>query len=260
MKKKIVALTLVVAMLAIAIVGGTLAYFTDAEQVTNTMTVGNVEINLEEVKLVDGQWVKYDTTQPLNLFPVKYENRAQYGMQNNKAARVYNTSPSGKNAYLRTIVAIPNVLEDVIGLGFAAGEAWNATGADGVSRYGCEWEMVGTATIGGVLHSVYVCDTVGGVPVEKGNYMLSLTSVWMYDTVTNEKLEALAQTANSGVTLDENNMIDFDVKVLSQGIQTEGFANYDEAMATFGDVLANVASWFEGEDKVDDAIINDLVQ
>ena len=44
MKKKIVALSLCVAMLAIAIVGGTMAYFTDADKDVNVMTSGKVEI------------------------------------------------------------------------------------------------------------------------------------------------------------------------------------------------------------------------
>ena len=48
MKKKILALSLCVVMLAIAIVGGTLAYFTDTKSAINTFTVGNVKIDLIE--------------------------------------------------------------------------------------------------------------------------------------------------------------------------------------------------------------------
>lgn len=48
MKKKIAALSISVAMLAIALVGGTLAYFTDADDAANTFTVGNVQIDLTE--------------------------------------------------------------------------------------------------------------------------------------------------------------------------------------------------------------------
>lgn len=48
MKKKIVAMCATVAIAALA-VGGTLAYFTDTDNdVVNTFTVGNVEINLKE--------------------------------------------------------------------------------------------------------------------------------------------------------------------------------------------------------------------
>ena len=48
MKKKIISLCLVVALGATAVVGGTLAYFTDAESKDNTFTVGNVDIELTE--------------------------------------------------------------------------------------------------------------------------------------------------------------------------------------------------------------------
>ena len=48
MKKKILALVLCVAMLAIAIVGGTMAYFTDTHEQTNTFTAGKVGISLDE--------------------------------------------------------------------------------------------------------------------------------------------------------------------------------------------------------------------
>ena len=48
MKKKITALCLCVALLAIAVVGASLAYFTDTNKETNTFTVGNVKIDLQE--------------------------------------------------------------------------------------------------------------------------------------------------------------------------------------------------------------------
>ena len=51
MKKKLTAIFLCVALVAIAIVGASLAYFTDMKSATNTFTVGNVKINLIESKL-----------------------------------------------------------------------------------------------------------------------------------------------------------------------------------------------------------------
>ena len=47
-KKKILALSLIVCLLATAVVGGTLAYFTDTDDATNTFTAGNVDIDLTE--------------------------------------------------------------------------------------------------------------------------------------------------------------------------------------------------------------------
>lgn len=55
MKKKIAVLCLVVCLLATAIIGGTLAYFTDeTTAVTNTFTVGKVDITLAESDWVEG--------------------------------------------------------------------------------------------------------------------------------------------------------------------------------------------------------------
>ena len=48
MKKKLTAIFLCVALAAIAIVGASLAYFTDTDSATNTFTVGNVKIDLIE--------------------------------------------------------------------------------------------------------------------------------------------------------------------------------------------------------------------
>lgn len=48
MKKKLTAIFLCVALVAIAVVGASLAYFTDTKSAQNTFTVGNVKINLIE--------------------------------------------------------------------------------------------------------------------------------------------------------------------------------------------------------------------
>lgn len=48
MKKKLLAIGLAVAVLAVTIVGMSIAYFTDTDEETNTFTVGNVSIDLIE--------------------------------------------------------------------------------------------------------------------------------------------------------------------------------------------------------------------
>lgn len=50
MKKKLLAMCMVVCLSAVAVVGGTMAYFTDSADKTNTFTVGNVNIDLTEPK------------------------------------------------------------------------------------------------------------------------------------------------------------------------------------------------------------------
>ena len=54
MKKKLVTVCLVACMAVTAVAGGTLAYFTDAKQATNTFTVGNVELELTETAWDNG--------------------------------------------------------------------------------------------------------------------------------------------------------------------------------------------------------------
>ena len=49
MKKKLTAIFLCVALVAIAVVGASLAYFTDKDEATNTFTMGNVKIDLQEI-------------------------------------------------------------------------------------------------------------------------------------------------------------------------------------------------------------------
>ena len=64
MKKKITAIFLCVALVAIAVVGASLAYFTDTDSKNNTFTVGKVDITLVE-KNADGT----EFTQGQKLYP-----------------------------------------------------------------------------------------------------------------------------------------------------------------------------------------------
>ena len=65
MRKKLLVLSLCVALAAIAIAGASLAYFTDTKSATNTFTVGNVKIDLIESKFHrEGNDNSGDTTIP----------------------------------------------------------------------------------------------------------------------------------------------------------------------------------------------------
>ena len=72
MKKKIVTLCLVIALVATMVAGGTLAYFTDTDEAVNVMTLGNVKIEqLEYERVVDvnGKWVPASTADKYNYTP-----------------------------------------------------------------------------------------------------------------------------------------------------------------------------------------------
>ena len=65
MKKKLTAIFLCVALVAIAVAGASLAYFTDTKSATNTFTVGNVKIDLIESQFHrEGNDNSGDTTIP----------------------------------------------------------------------------------------------------------------------------------------------------------------------------------------------------
>lgn len=98
MKKKIVSLALVASLLALVIVGGTLAYFTDDEAVTNTFTVGNVNIKLEEPA-----WALNDNYDDVND---KLLN-IQPGIPYDKDPTV--TNIGANNAYVRVDVTFTDV-------------------------------------------------------------------------------------------------------------------------------------------------------
>ncbi len=87
MKKKILAIALVVAMLAVAIVSASLAYFTDQGYADNTFTIGNIEIELRE---------EFDEKNA-DLVP---------GVTITKEVTVANTSDTGNDAYVRVQIAI----------------------------------------------------------------------------------------------------------------------------------------------------------
>jgi predicted ribosomally synthesized peptide with SipW-like signal peptide len=52
MKKKIIVTALVVCIFVLSIASATIAYFTDTKDITNTFTVGNVAIELDENKVI----------------------------------------------------------------------------------------------------------------------------------------------------------------------------------------------------------------
>lgn len=71
MKRKITALCIVIAMLAVAIVSSTMAYFTDTDEAVNVMVMGNVDITQSE-KERDNAGTLVDFTQAKPLFPTTH--------------------------------------------------------------------------------------------------------------------------------------------------------------------------------------------
>ena len=86
MKKKLTAIFLCVALVAIAIVGASLAYFTDTKTATNTFTMGDVKIKLDETNVNNPTGDRTIVGNDYNVYP---------GAVVTKDPTIHNT---GKNA------------------------------------------------------------------------------------------------------------------------------------------------------------------
>lgn len=106
MKKKIVSIALVVAMIAI-IAAGSFAYFTDKDAQTNTFTVGDVKIDLFEDF----------NTEELNLVPaVGTTDENGYAVYKNKIEKeVYVKNTGSQKSYVRVQIAVPMINNETIG-------------------------------------------------------------------------------------------------------------------------------------------------
>ena len=95
-KKSILMAAIAVMLVAVLVVGGTLAYFTDTKSATNTFTMGNVAITLDETD-VNNPEARTANGNTYNVYP---------GQTVQKDPIVHNT---GKNAaYIRATVNVSN--------------------------------------------------------------------------------------------------------------------------------------------------------
>ncbi len=101
MKKKILIIALTLALVAIVAVGGTLAWFTDTDELKNVFTVGSVDIVQNEV---------FDE-QTAMLVPVVGNDPTD--ADDNYIEKKVTVENIGKNAaYVQTYVAVPAVLDN----------------------------------------------------------------------------------------------------------------------------------------------------
>lgn len=143
MKKKILAIALAVAVLAI-MVSGSLAYFTAQDKVTNTFTVGSVKIEIYE----NDQPTTDDTIEFGTLIPIV--NTDDPAADESYTAKVVDVKNTGKNdAYIRTHIAIPTALVGYLHLD--------------LTESGWERQADSTATVDGVAYTVYAWDHTAAV-------------------------------------------------------------------------------------------------
>lgn len=146
MKKKVLTVALVAALIAI-MVSGTLAYFTDNDEVTNTFTIGSVKIEIYE----NDNATTSDTISFGKLTPVVKETPSDDVSYINKVVDVKNIGAN--SAYIRTHIAVPTALIDYLQLDVTT-DGWSYNGTLTGSS---------TATVNGVAYTVFTYDHTAAV-------------------------------------------------------------------------------------------------
>jgi len=227
MKKKILGVALVVALVAI-MVGGTLAYFTAEDEVTNTFTIGSVKIEIwENNEIAD------EVEEMGQLLPIVNTNTPSD--DENYIDKVVTVKNTGNNpAYVRTHIAIPSQLMGYLKLDTKE-ENWNYSG-------------ISNATVGGVNYVVFSYDYKHELVANETTDVL-LRGVYLGsdvdlkdnpDTPATEDLEfcirnqdgsytysGFAAYTGSGAAIQGINVL-----VASEAIQAEGFSDAATALTS----------------------------
>lgn len=237
-KRKIFMLAMAVMMIAILAVGGSLAYFMDTASEDNVFTVGNVDIEIDEI--FDEENAK--------LFP---------GLDIQKEVYIENTG--SEDAYVRVHIAFPAVLDDGLpGLeAFKNKLHWNFT-AEAVAEG--QWSQLQNSTqvgpnaaypnwpgnggtyntyaanIDGIDYNVYVITYESILAAGTKTTTPAISKVYLDTTVTNDMITELKDVLGE----------DWHVLVWAEGGQTATFTDPYVALNTqFGDPMAAgyVAPW-----------------
>ena len=211
-KKSILMAAIAVMLVAVLVVGGTLAYFTDTKSATNTFTMGNVKITLDETNVNDPQGARV-TENTYNVYP---------GAVVTKDPVVHNT---GKNAaYIRATVNVSNWMNLVAAYYPDFKETFPNDGYKAalnllVGELGEGWSVVGVEA-GDTF-------TIGQFDAK---FILKYDGQLAADTDTT----AMFKTVTIPAGIDNANADSLSsVKVVAQAIQADGFASWDDAFAAF---------------------------
>ena len=243
MKKKILSLALAVALAAIAIVGGTLAYFTDTDAQTNTFTYGNVKIDLfedfnsEKLNIVPAVFVPANGGNLTNL----------YGTMINKIEKeVYVENEGSEEAYVRVHIAVPKIASvindsetegmdasaivngkrDILNLSrdeySTVNGKWN-WGTDATQTYNNRTPNTYEVTIREIPYTVYVVTYETKLAAKDGDFIDAtcdaINGVYMHPAVTNEMIAALDQKYAD----EEGSPIWARIYVVAEAAQADGF-------------------------------------
>ena len=253
MKKKLTAIFLCIALVAIAIVGASMAYFTDTKEATNTFTVGNVKIKLlesslhrENTGIANGQtstselWSDVEKKGSGNTSKYKAgdtfytdeqieENAETYTCENIQLipGRSYHKMPYVKNvgnndAYIRIRVMIPADLDTAV-----LNSSMYTSSAMNKNEFTKAFDQTGSVERDNIKYNVYTFTRIDPLAPGEMTYWNVWGTIRMDTTVTSAQSEAL---------FGENGIYPngvFPVLVEADAIQSEGFADAAAAWAAF---------------------------
>lgn len=252
MKKKILSIALVVAMVAV-IAAGSLAYFTDKDAAENTFTVGNVHIKLLESSLHrenagiangatsdselwsnvakegTGNTNQYKAGDTYYTDPQIEADAAQYTCDNVKLnpGQSYHKMPYVKNtgandAYIRIRVMIPANLDTAV-----LNSSMYTSSAMSSGEFTMKYDNSGSVERGDIKYNVYTFTRTKALAPNEMTYWNVWGTIHMDADVTNKEIEGLfgeGKAYANGV---------FPVLVEADAIQADGFNDVTAAFAAF---------------------------
>ena len=212
MKKKLTLVVTCIVLVAAMVIGGTLAYFTDSKTATNTFTMGNVNIKLDEtdIKNPEGDRV---TSNAYDVYP---------GEVVTKDPIVHNTGKNG--AYIRATVNVYNWMNLVAAYYPDFKETFPNDG----------YKAALNLLVGELGEGWSVVDVVAGDTFTIGQFDAKF--VLKYDGVlaAGDDTTAMFQTVTIPAGIDNANASSFQsVKVVAQAIQADGFDTWEAAFAAY---------------------------
>lgn len=211
-KKSILMAAIAVMLVAVLVVGGTLAYFTDTKSATNTFTMGNVAITLDEtdVNNPDARTTKGNT---YNVYP---------GQTVTKDPVVHNT---GKNAaYIRATVNVSNWMNLVAAYYPDFKETFPNDG----------YKAALNLLVGQLGEGWSVVDVVKGDTFTIGQFDAKFILKYDGTLAAGSETTPMFTQVMVPAGLDNANASTFSsVKVQAQAIQADGFGTWEAAFAAF---------------------------
>ena len=203
-------------LVAVLVVGGTLAYFTDTKSADNVFTMGNVKITLDETNIAN----------PNGDRVIKNEYNVYPGAVVTKDPIVHNTGKNG--AYVRAVVTIENGMN---WLGLYNENVWTAPQEAAFNALinntlGEGWELVDIAyDMSGPDHPT--SDFVATLQYD-GILASGADTSAMFSQIAFP-----AKITGNDVTTRVSQDGNFHIDVVAQAIQADGFASWNDAFAAF---------------------------